>query len=804
MEHLGEGIAAHMRKVGYFVKDQYDFKGFHSFPARSGWLLNRDGQWCHAREESSSAVAKGWKLSGFLQAWLFFGLLAEVLGLVDSSQFGEFLEKDDFRKPVITTATLQQHVEDWTNRITRLGRASTPEFLKAQLAMDKAHDLVSKYCSVKTYDKGQSWEADPMVTLSLLVLGETLDHAITVTSQLMRFTMNGWHVKSERRWGYSRAVFTKMIHDQWCRHSLSILQGVLQNSTIGMIYAMRLSHPKSLGLNHRLCDPFVCNARGHEFRSRGNHEEGIDCHCRFLGPNLNDLNQHLLLDKRVLLQYQRETSSIRLVKYKKGMRYAIFSHVWADGFGNESANSLPKCWLDLFSEILKQADRLPHIEQGLCLDALQYFWIDTLTVPTGKEHRDARRMALQEMHRVYASATCTIVLDAGLMSERTTGAKAVETAMRITMSQWVTRLWTLQEAYLSKRIYFYFADGLMDMDDLESKRQFNPISPLSSSAHTYHEAILGPERLELLKRRATSHENIARRLNLDFMVALWNAMQCRTVSRPQDETLAMAILLDLDTTPFDNCDLEEEPEMDRELKMARLLSLVNEKSTRSIPGNLIFLPGPRLLQPGFRWAPLTWLHQRDQSPQIITRQHGGGQILQEGLSVRNPGFRLHCGNVQAIPDAKNFLFPADNSLISWFTIQDVDAGFEQIAGESRDISILMPPGFHAQKENIGLMIGVTPRHGDVLHGHILKRVRVRAEDNIDLINQARQELLEDPLNAVFGEILRPEQEWCLDGPGCNPQQTSSEDLQRHYLFRAFTFEWPGTFQWPRTRFHQPK
>src|SRR5262249_11470038 len=155
------------------------------------------------------------------------------------------------------------------------------------------------------------------------------------------------------------------------------------------------------------------------------------------------------------VEYQRETSSIRLVKYKEGMRYAIFSHVWADGFGNESDNSLPKCWLDLFSEILKQADPLPHTEQGLCLDTLHYFWIDTLIVPTSKDHRDARRIALQEMHRMYASATCTIVLDAGLMSERTTGAKATETAMRITMSQWVTRLWTLQEAYLSKKIYFY-------------------------------------------------------------------------------------------------------------------------------------------------------------------------------------------------------------------------------------------------------------------------------------------------------------------------------------------------------------
>lgn len=803
MEHLDEGISAHIGKVGYFVKDQYDFQGFHSFPARLGWQLNPDGQWCHNENASSSQVTQVGKLSGFLQAWLFFGLLAEVLGFNDSSELKEFSGRGDLNKPFITTGPLKSHVEKWVQDITRSGSAHKTKLIKAQLALDKAYELVSKNCSVKTYHERPSWGVNHMVALSLLVLGETLDHAVAAASQIMRFSMNGWHVKPERKWGYSQAVFAKMIHDKWCKNSLSILQGILQNSTIGMIYAMRLSHPKSLGLNHNACDPFDCKARDQEFRSRGNHEDGAVCRCRSLGPDLGDLNQHLLQDRCVLLHYDLETSSIRVVQYKKDMRYAIFSHVWADGFGNEASNTLPRCWLDMFSKLLRlasESDRMPHNEQEFCLEELQYFWIDTLTVPVGARYRDARRIALQEMRRMYASAACTIVLDAGLMSER--AGSAAETAMRITMSHWVTRLWTLQEAYLSKKIFFCFADEqLVDMDHLESKRIYNPVSPLTTSVHAYHEAILGPERRELLMRRATSHERVTRRLDLKFMVALWNAMQWRTVTRPEDETLAMAILLDLDTTSFDDCDLEEGSEIDREAKMARLLSMVNEESKSCIPGNLLFLPGQKLSQRGFGWAPFTWLRQKGMSPQIITCQHGGGHIVGEGLSLQGPGFRIHCEDGGAIPNAESSLFPVNNSLTSWFSIQDVDDEVEPMIGKSLDVAILIPLVSHAQKEAIGLLVEITQSQPDILYGHILKRVQIRAEENIDLIDQARQKLLEHPSVATYGELLHPEQKWCLDGPEPDPPQTSNEDFQPHYLLRVLSMGWSGSFQWTRTRSH---
>jgi hypothetical protein len=81
MEHLGTDVASRLPNVHYVVEQQYDFKGFHDFPDRTGWQLAQNGQW--ERKEGQTGINRRGPLgsiAGFLQAWLFFGLLSEVLG----------------------------------------------------------------------------------------------------------------------------------------------------------------------------------------------------------------------------------------------------------------------------------------------------------------------------------------------------------------------------------------------------------------------------------------------------------------------------------------------------------------------------------------------------------------------------------------------------------------------------------------------------------------------------------------------------------------------------------------------------
>jgi hypothetical protein len=142
--------------------------------------------------------------------------------------------------------------------------------------------------------------------------------------------------------------------------------------------------------------------------------------------------------------------------FENPTKYATISHVWSDGFGNEEENELHRCQLRFIRRLL----------DNLGDDGAQGwntpFWMDTLVIPVGqgKEEEDLRKRAIKQIFQVFKESSYTIVLDAGLsqMNPGSTDRPAVA-AMRILGSSWMRRLWTLQEAFLSRKIYFAFEEN---------------------------------------------------------------------------------------------------------------------------------------------------------------------------------------------------------------------------------------------------------------------------------------------------------------------------------------------------------
>lgn len=188
-------------------------------------------------------------------------------------------------------------------------------------------------------DNDQHWELDPMIALSFLVLGETLSHAKSTVIDQAEHELPGWLSQHPCGWGYSKAVLQEMKHDNWCPRSVHLLLGVLQQSSIGLLYAMRVSHPKALDLDHHFCTFQNCIARENASYPKAHHS--IGCSCRYLGPNVLELTRQIRDGNLVLLQYVAQTSEIKVVQYQENMRFVIFSHVWADGFGKSGGNTLP-------------------------------------------------------------------------------------------------------------------------------------------------------------------------------------------------------------------------------------------------------------------------------------------------------------------------------------------------------------------------------------------------------------------------------------------------------------------------------
>jgi hypothetical protein len=148
------------------------------------------------------------------------------------------------------------------------------------------------------------------------------------------------------------------------------------------------------------------------------------------------------------------------------------------------------------------------------------------------------------MYEIYNNTTFTLVLDGGLLNTKM-GHEYTDVAMTITMCGWM-RLWTLQEAVLSKDIFFNFTLKCCRMAYIEEAASKNDNKLLSSArmlARTHYHNILGSEELRtFIKER--------KRPNPTFVAAVLKAVQWRTTTHLIHETLALAVQLNIDSSPF--------------------------------------------------------------------------------------------------------------------------------------------------------------------------------------------------------------------------------------------------------------
>jgi len=328
-----------------------------------------------------------------------------------------------------------------------------------------------------------------------------------------------------------------------------------------------------------------------------------------------------------LFRFYKAEERLELVEMTQSSKksYAVFSHVWSDGFGSfNKKNEFNLCVLDMFSTLL---DKITEGRSGSKSPIPNFFWIDTLAIPVQEEYTGERIKAIGQMHNIYTHAEYTIVLDLSLMGVPL-GSGYSNPAMKITMSKWMTRMWTLQEAVLSKNLYFNFHDRVCSMDRLEelfAEEDAVLHSCIPALSRTYWHGILGPQRHDIHEK---FRNNEAWQPKADFLGKVWKAAQWRSTAHLVHETLALATMLNVDTkafagpSEFDEKTKEYRQKCDE--RMIDLLSLFSALAPCPIPPGMIFLPGPRLAKKGYGWAPRTWLSSREiDSPDPLSLDHSG-------------------------------------------------------------------------------------------------------------------------------------------------------------------------------------
>jgi len=479
--------------------------------------------------------------------------------------------------------------------------------IRAQLAIDLARKIIISNCSRQNVRNDPRYHVDKNLVLSLMVI---LNHARARIMQRVGVSIRGWVDGITLGWGTPQAVIDKMIQDRWCPRAIEQLKYQLKHiaTALPSVYAL---HAQDHFRGHENCTALACNAgAGHrglsgsyapkhysgcrhsvETESCGTASETktgttqphgrqtdkevfnrrlqepdseslltCDPPCNvLLGGNMERVVELIEKGRMPLLKFKHQSSQddivLNVTDTIRNPKYAIVSHVWSDGYGNPKVNQMYRCQLEFIRRLLReaQADEERKFDgQKRALTETLPFWMDTLIVPvqSSLRYKNARKTAINQMYDAYDNSRYTIVIDSNLTQFVWNQRDYTKLAMRILAGGWMRRIWTLQEAYLSRKLLFACrtsAEGQSDMkntklalvnvDELESLYddvEVGLVSNLPLVTRRYYDVLLGA------KRRARHDERDVLE-NMGLLMDAWKAVEWR-VSIPMRKLLQLTFL----------------------------------------------------------------------------------------------------------------------------------------------------------------------------------------------------------------------------------------------------------------------
>ncbi|KAK4452655.1 hypothetical protein QBC34DRAFT_398008 [Podospora aff. communis PSN243] len=780
MQHLQEIHGHSVKATPLLMKeDQYrrfgcTFQDFHAFPGRAGWRICSDFS---LKLDTTAADPNqpdlGLREPGpFLQTWLWLGLLYTVVQDKDGPMLNYEDDMVEVEDQQVTTKHLNEKLKAWRKSVLEEAKSDSASarirMIRVEIVLQIARRVVHRNCAAVDWepteaeteegpDDSNAAEVEPFVddnlALSLMVLGETLTSAKASIMENADLHVPGWHSEdTDEGWGPSRAVY-ELMKTKWCPRQLHILRNQLKGHAT-LMYCAYLAYSESEQMNKH--SDFNKQLAGKEnkdkrctkdrcmFKSEqaGSYITGpaprshVHRNCELQGPEMKPI-----ID---ILARSKHTGEIPLVTItaggvggrdielgvrackpddKKKPIYATISHVWSDGWGNESSNKLYTCQLQFIYSMLKHGTKLWRDEADDSVQTKFSFWMDTLVIPVESEEvkkaikdqeppssikfKDLKKEAIAQIHRVFTASEFTIVVDNGLADMDSTGSKPCERAMRILASGWMKRLWTLQEAFLSQRLFVAFKDPIghyqpvQDLDDLIQSGLNTDNGFVKATERHLCESLMDADRRDQIqqsgrKARSGQANEINRVLAGYSLIAnAWRAARWRTTINPAHETLALATLLGLPydekianagVTKFDKEMKDDERNDKLDGLVCAFWDLFNEQWPGSIPPGLIFLPGDKVQKEGYRWAPRTFMSvfTTDYPDPLAPVQRTGykGTSIdanKRGLHVRYPGFILHCHHGKNIRNKVlctehssvqgNLVFPGSGSLLEWYEVK---------------------------------------------------------------------------------------------------------------------------------------
>ncbi|EXJ71669.1 uncharacterized protein A1O5_05477 [Cladophialophora psammophila CBS 110553] len=559
------------------------------------------------------------EVASFIQSWLYFGLLAEFAGRpIDPKTF---LRREASEDGTVADFVSLLPLKDLGLQLRPLQYTEHSDDDQDIYDLPEEHD-VSELSHLQELLKSARWicigieKKDeyrlspgplPAVLLSIRVLIDTLQFAC-LGAKADSIRPHGWGLPESAL--TVQFITRLMTSNGWCIYQINHVLRTFYSPLVWYIAQIQRHYRPEI--THDECTRDACTAFNINPNTYQTRHTQPNCSCAFISIPTDEMRR-IIKQGGIPLAFLKRSSVTG--KISLGVKaacatdsYVAFSHVWSDGLGNHSSNSLPRCELERLENYVNEPIKLAgNITVGrfLNMDALRgtfsreqtkLFWIDALCIPVkaddgdAKDSNELRWQAIAKINPVFAGANRAIVLDSEIMEHvRVKSSESCEFSARLLFSTWMGRCWTLNEGALSPLCQLrcvgnsvdpisYTRDlldwGFLSSPDTASAlrdmvRYFpgwrniaNVLSPRVSRdvAARAHYAKRFESRIEKLLRiplekgldhsflqewKSKGSDFIEVRDRLQHFRACWNALARRETSRSEDRLSILANLLDL-------------------------------------------------------------------------------------------------------------------------------------------------------------------------------------------------------------------------------------------------------------------
>lgn len=311
MDHLPPVSSPHNPVQVPYLGGIYDGEDFAGYPLREDWNLSQL-QECNLGGRSLIDAQR------FLQTWLFFGMLNEILDIEILT--GDFVRMDG-SQALMTTHKLRSYLHTWKSRVE-----SEMEEGAVDVTLRRNRRVTECLALSCTFWRGMDANMKgrliaPEVELSIQILAVTLEHAVTSVCDIP-VELAPWRLTR------SSFVTDRMIRDGWCP---TIIEQIWYPTHLTLLYYASLLGPPKDRLRHDGCvaSNSLCEAKKMDYATYQTKHAKEGCECQFIGPDVEQLDGIVRKGRIPLLCLENGDSGpvLKVVELRNGMQYTAISHV---------------------------------------------------------------------------------------------------------------------------------------------------------------------------------------------------------------------------------------------------------------------------------------------------------------------------------------------------------------------------------------------------------------------------------------------------------------------------------------------